>query len=42
VVKSLQRRDAKEIAKGILDRIAIYSGTKVQTDDLTMVIAKHL
>lgn len=42
VIKSLYRRNADDIAKGILDRISLFSGTESQIDDLTLIIAKHL
>ncbi len=42
VIKSLHKRDSEEIAKGILDRISLFSGSESQSDDFTVVIAKHL
>ena len=42
VIKKHCKRDASEIAKGILDRVSLFSGTDNQMDDFTVVIAKHL
>ncbi len=42
VVLSLHRRSADDIAKGIHDRVALFSGSAGAADDFTLVIAKHL
>jgi sigma-B regulation protein RsbU (phosphoserine phosphatase) len=42
VIRSLHRRSADDICKGILDRVALFSGLEAQSDDFTVVIAKHL
>ena len=42
VVRTLRTRGAEEMSKGILDRIALFSGPNGQSDDFTVVIAKHL
>ena len=42
VIRSLHMRSADDICKGILDRVALFSGLEDQSDDFTVVIAKHL
>ena len=42
VVRSLRTRSSTEITQGILDRVSLFSGTGTQSDDLTVVIARHL
>ncbi|MEX0332318.1 MAG: SpoIIE family protein phosphatase [Puniceicoccaceae bacterium] len=42
VVCSLRTRHSQEITQGILDRISLFSGAPSQSDDLTVVIARHL
>jgi sigma-B regulation protein RsbU (phosphoserine phosphatase) len=42
VLRTLRRRTSEEMTQGILDRISLFSGTGGQSDDLTVVIAKHL
>ena len=42
VVRSLRGRSADELTQGILDRIALFSGSVGQSDDFTVVIAKHV
>ena len=42
LLKTLRSRSAKEMTHGILDRVALFSGSAVQSDDFTVVIAKHL
>jgi len=41
VVRNLHSRSAGEITKGILDRIALFSGQSGQSDDFTVVVVKH-
>ena len=42
VVRSLRSRSSTEMTQGILDRISLFSGMSTQSDDLTVVIARHL
>ncbi|MGC9451078.1 MAG: PP2C family protein-serine/threonine phosphatase, partial [Oceanipulchritudo sp.] len=42
VVRTLRTRESEEMARGILDRIALFSGSVDLSDDVTVVIAKHL
>ena len=42
VVDSLKSRSAAGITQGIEDRITLFSSSVGQTDDLTVVLAKHL
>jgi sigma-B regulation protein RsbU (phosphoserine phosphatase) len=42
VMRTLRQRVSTEMTQGILDRISLFSGSAEQSDDLTVVIAKHL
>jgi sigma-B regulation protein RsbU (phosphoserine phosphatase) len=42
VIRTLRARGSEELSQGILDRIALFSGSSLQNDDFTVVIAKHL
>lgn len=42
VVRSLRGRAPEEMTQGILDRIALFTGALGQSDDFTVVIAKHV
>jgi sigma-B regulation protein RsbU (phosphoserine phosphatase) len=41
VVRTLRSREPQELVNGILDRISLFAGEAGQTDDFTVVIAKH-
>lgn len=42
VVRTLRSRAPADLVNGILDRISLFAGEAGQTDDFTVVIAKHL
>lgn len=42
VLRTLRSRKAEEMAQGVMDRISLFSGSNALSDDLTVVIAKHL
>lgn len=41
VVLTLRSREPEGLVNGILDRIALFAGDSGQTDDFTVVVAKH-
>jgi serine phosphatase RsbU (regulator of sigma subunit) len=42
VARTMRARNMDELARGINDRIALFAGPAGQTDDFTVLLAKHV